>query len=71
MCIAVPCEIIKVFPTQAKVTMMGVEITVNSQLIKNPKIGEFVLVHAGCAIERIDKENYDDLSDIWKQLYDE
>lgn len=71
MCIAVPGKIIGVFPTRAKVTMMGIETTVNIQMIEDPKIGEFVLVHAGCAIERIDKENYDDLFVIFKQLLDE
>lgn len=71
MCIAVPGEIRGVFHTQAKVTMMGVETTVNIQMIENPKIGEFVLVHAGCAIERIDKESYDDLFDLFKQFLDE
>lgn len=71
MCIAVPGEIKGVFHTRAKVTMMGVETTVNIQMIENPKIGEFVLVHAGCAIERIDKDNYDDLIAIFKQLLDE
>ncbi len=71
MCIAVPGEIIDVFPTRAKVTMMGVETTINIQMIENPKIGDFVLVHAGCAIERIDKENYDDLFALFKGLLDE
>lgn len=68
MCIAVPGEIIEAFPTRAKVTMMGVETTVNIQLIDNPKIGDFVLVHAGCAIEKINKDNYDDLFALFKQL---
>jgi len=71
VCIAVPGVIIEIFPTRAKLTMMGVETTVNIQMIENPKIGEFVLVHAGCAIERIDKDNYDDLFTIFKQLLDE
>lgn len=71
MCIAVPGVIIGVSHRRAKVTMMGVETTVNIQMIENPKIGEFVLVHAGSAIERIDKDNYDDLYTIFNLLLDE
>ena len=71
MCIAVPGEIIRVFLTQAKVTMMGVETTVNIQMIESPQIGDLVLVHAGCAIEKIDKENYDELFVIFNQFLDE
>ncbi len=71
MCIAVPGEIIGVFPTRAKVTMVGVETTINIQMIENPQIGEFVLVHAGCAIERIDREYYDAFFTMMKPLLDE
>lgn len=71
MCIAVPGEIVRVFPTKARVTMMGVETTVNIQMIESPRIGDFVLVHAGCAIEKIGKENYDELFAMFNQFLDE
>jgi len=40
---------------------MGVETTINIQLIESPKIGEYVLVHGGCAIEKINRAYFDDL----------
>ncbi len=60
MCIAIPGEIIELTNTKAKVTIMGVKTIVNIQLIDNPKVGDFVLIHAGCAIEKVDK-NYSDI----------
>lgn len=60
MCIAIPGEIIALTSSGAKVTIMGVETIVNIQLIDTPKIGDFVLIHAGCAIEKVDK-NYSDI----------
>ena len=61
MCIAIPGEIIELKNTCAKVSIMGAETVVNIQLIDRPKIGDFVLIHAGFAIEKVDKsfsENY-------------
>lgn len=68
MCIAVPSKIIDIFPTKARVKIMGVEMIVNIQLIESPKIGEYVLVHSGCAIEKINKDYYDDLLDIFESM---
>lgn len=69
MCIAVPGEIKEIMWTKARVDIMGVETTVNIQLIENPKNGEYVLIHAGCAIEKIHKEYFDDLTDIFSQRF--
>lgn len=70
MCIAVPAEVIKLFPPQARVKIMGVETTVNVQLIDHLKAGEYVLIHAGCAIEKIDRSYYDDLLGIFEIMVD-
>lgn len=71
MCIAVPGEIIDLFPPQARVKLMGVETTINIQLIESPKIGEYVLVHGGCAIEKINRAYFDDLFNIFISITDE
>jgi hydrogenase expression/formation protein HypC len=70
MCIAIPGEIIELTLNQAKVTIMGVETIVNIQLIENPKIGDFVLIHAGCAIEIVDKNYSDNYFEMIKPLCD-
>lgn len=68
MCIAVPGKVIAISPPQAKVEIMGVETTINIQLIENPQIGEYVLVHGGCAIEKISKARCDDLVNILRTI---
>ena len=70
MCIAVPCEIVEIINNQGRVDIMGVETIVNIQLIDNPKIGDYVLVHAGCAIEKINKDYFDDLYNIFQSVID-
>ncbi|SDK98489.1 HypC/HybG/HupF family hydrogenase formation chaperone [Natronincola ferrireducens] len=71
MCIAVPGEVIELFPPEARVKIMGVETIVNIQLIDNLNVGEHVLIHAGCAIEKIDKSYYDNLLGIFESMVDE
>lgn len=70
MCIAVPGQIIDISNKEATVNIMDVETTVNIQLINKPKVGDYVLVHAGCAIEKVDQTYFNDLSIIFKNILD-
>ncbi|AOT69424.1 HypC/HybG/HupF family hydrogenase formation chaperone [Geosporobacter ferrireducens] len=70
MCIAVPGEVIELFSPEARVKIMGVETIVNIQLIEHLKVGEHVLIHVGCAIEKIDRSYYDDLLGILESMVD-
>lgn len=68
MCLAVPAQIIYMQGAFAEVDMMGFRSKVYIELIKDPCIGDFVLVHAGCAIERIDQEALTDYQEFWQEL---
>lgn len=70
MCIAIPGEIVELKLTQARVNIMGVETLVNIQLIDSPEVGDFVLIHAGCAIEKVDRNYSNNYFDLIKPLYD-
>ena len=50
MCVAIPGKVIEVFEDKAKVDFNGNTVNVNTGLV-DPKPGQYVLVHAGCAIE--------------------
>ncbi len=57
MCLAVPMEIVQVLPDDRAVVQQGsVRLEANISLLENPEPGDFVIVHAGFAIERIDLE---------------
>lgn len=74
MCIAVPGEITKLFSDKGSVRVLGIETIVNLQLIEEAQVGDYVLIHAGCALEKINKEYYEELAtmftDILKQQED-
>lgn len=60
MCIAVPCKIIKFIDEENKIALgdfMGIKREINVQLIEDPKPDEYVIVHVGYAIQKIDVED--------------
>ena len=68
MCLAIPAEIISMEGEMAKVSIGGTIINASLQLLENPKIGEFVLLHSGFAIERLSKEEAEETLRLFKEL---
>jgi hydrogenase expression/formation protein HypC len=57
MCLAIPAEIIELLPEQmARVSLDGVSKLVSVALIENPQVGDYVVLHVGFALARIDAE---------------
>ena len=68
MCIAIPARIDEIYQDEALVNYGGVKIKVNITFIENPSVGEYVLIHAGCAIEKINDEYAKETLDIFDEL---
>lgn len=71
MCIAVPLKVIKLFEEEAVVGYKGVSMRVNISLLEKVNIGDYVLVHAGCAIEKLDSEEGEKTKAIFDELFSE
>jgi hydrogenase expression/formation protein HypC len=56
MCLGVPARIITLEGSEARVLVGNVEYPVSMRLLPGAVVGDFVLVHAGFAIEKIDPE---------------
>lgn len=67
MCIAIPGKIISLDPPKAKVDFSGNIVNVNVGLI-DPAMGDYVLVHAGCAIEIMPKDRALELIELFREL---
>lgn len=67
MCLAVPGQIISIEGPQAEVDFGGVLKKVNVSLIEG-HIGDWVVVHAGFAIETMDEEEAQETLQTWKEL---
>ncbi len=57
MCLAVPSKIIEINDTVAIVDVDGVTRETSLLLIEDAKIGDYVIVHAGFAISKLDEES--------------
>jgi len=55
MCVAIPMKLSKKNGSVGIVEMEGLRQEVNLQLLENVKVGDYVIVHAGFAIERLDE----------------
>jgi len=67
MCLAVPGKIIEIKDNTRIVDFNGVKREVRLDLV-DAKIGDYVIVHTGFAIEKMDEKDALESLDIWKQL---
>lgn len=56
MCLAVPSKIIEINGSTAKVDVDGVIRQTSIMLMDDIKIGDYVIVHAGFAINKLDED---------------
>ena len=56
MCLAVPGKILSIDGVAGVVNMSGVEVNVGLQLVPGAKVGDYVLLHAGFAIQVIEED---------------
>lgn len=56
MCVAVPMKLVELEGTSGKAEMEGVSITVNTMLVPEAKVGDYLIIHAGFAIQLLDVE---------------
>jgi hydrogenase expression/formation protein HypC len=57
MCLAIPMEVLTIDGQTAEVQVGGTRQTVRLDLISEfPEVGDFVIVHAGFALTRLDRE---------------
>lgn len=56
MCVAIPSKIVAIEGDTATVEVTGSRSTARMDLIEDAQVGDYVLVHAGFAITKLDLE---------------
>ncbi|MDB5657176.1 MAG: hydrogenase assembly chaperone hypC/hupF [Tardiphaga sp.] len=57
MCLAIPAEVIELLPdSMARVSIDGVTKVVSLALVDHVAVGDYVLLHVGFALSRIDQQ---------------
>jgi hydrogenase expression/formation protein HypC len=68
MCLAIPAKVLEVEGDIARVDFgQGVAREVNVMLV-DARVGEYVLVHAGYAIQVVDQEAAEESLRLWREL---
>ena len=69
MCLAVPAQIIELLENeQALVESGGVRKVISVSMIEAPKVDDFVIVHVGHALNKIDASEAQKTIDLIKEL---
>jgi hydrogenase expression/formation protein HypC len=56
MCLAIPSKIVKIEDDVATINVDGVKGKASLLLLEDVKVGDYVIVHAGFAIHKIDEK---------------
>ena len=70
MCLAVPGKITTLKKGNAEVDFSGVRRNVSLDLVPAAKKGDYVLVHAGFAIQLLDSRDAIETLKLFKEIYD-
>jgi len=69
MCLAVPMKVLQIEENMAQVEIGGVKRDVRLDIIdQDPEIGDYVIVHAGFAIRRIEEKEAEITLDYFREL---
>ena len=63
MCVALPGKVIEINGRDAVVDFSGNKVTARAGLV-DIKVGDYVLVHAGCVIQKVSKQDMEDLENL-------
>jgi hydrogenase expression/formation protein HypC len=70
MCLGLPGKVIKIENKTCLIEMMGVSREVSIELLKGVEIGDYLLIHAGCAIQKLDEEEAMKTIELFTELRD-
>ncbi len=71
MCLAVPMKVVEMEGPVARVEEAGVSREVRVDLVEGVKVGDYVIVHAGLAIERLEPEEAEETLRLFARLFPE
>ncbi|MEW5729818.1 MAG: HypC/HybG/HupF family hydrogenase formation chaperone [Pseudomonadota bacterium] len=69
MCLALPALVTEILPDdQAKVNLGGVSKTISLALVSDVTAGDYVIVHVGYALTRVDPAEAEKTLALWAEM---
>ncbi|WAM35315.1 HypC/HybG/HupF family hydrogenase formation chaperone [Caldicellulosiruptor acetigenus] len=72
MCLGYPAKVVEILEDGKKaiVDYLGLKKTVNVSLIKEVAVGDYLLIHSGVAIEKIDEKEAEEIEKLFGEVRD-
>lgn len=70
MCLSVPARIIAINGSLAEVSAGGAVFKAGLQMVENVKVGDYILLHAGFAIQKISEKEAAETLQLLKEMND-
>jgi hydrogenase expression/formation protein HypC len=67
MCLAIPSRIVRIDQEMAVIDVDGTQREASLLLLEDVKVGDYVIVHAGFAIHRIDEADAHETLDLLRE----
>jgi len=71
MCLGVPMRVVSINDEVAVCEIDGVKREASLMMVENVAVGDFVLIHAGFAIEKLDEEDAKQTLQLFRELLDQ
>jgi hydrogenase expression/formation protein HypC len=68
MCLAVPMKLVKIEGNKGLVELSGVKKEISLTLLKDVEIGDYLIIHAGFAIEKLNEKEAKKTLEIWEEI---
>ncbi|MFX1319753.1 MAG: HypC/HybG/HupF family hydrogenase formation chaperone [Promethearchaeota archaeon] len=68
MCLAIPAQVVSVKDKTAIVDFGGVKRSVSIALLENLAPGDYVIVHTGYAIQKMDQKDAEESLELWREV---
>jgi hydrogenase expression/formation protein HypC len=70
MCLSVPARVIRINGQMADVSVGGAQFSAGLQMLENVEVGDYILLHAGFAIQKISEEEAISTINLLKEIED-
>ena len=67
-CLAIPGKIVSINDNMAQVNVAGIVKTASLQLVDDARVGDYVLLHAGFAIQLLDEDEALETLKLWEAM---
>lgn len=68
VCLAIPARVVSVVGKTATVDFGGVTRSVSIMLLEKVESGDYVIVHTGYAIQKLDREEAEKTLELWREV---